>query len=133
MPQVIYNSSKIPKIQRFLVILTWWGSKPDHEGASSRVRLLHCTSPGLIPAITANVGNSTVEFLVVEACVHAPSLQQTVSKSLSKPETGISSDCLITEATLLLKLTLTYALFKRIQAAILIVYLRLSFLQLLLS
>ena len=56
--------------------------KPDHEGASSRVRLLHCTSPGLTPAITANVGNSTVQFLVVGACVRARSLQQTMSKSL---------------------------------------------------
>lgn len=58
-------------------ILTWRGSKPDHEGASSRVRLLHCTSPGLTPAITANVGNSTVQFLVVGACVRARSLHRT--------------------------------------------------------
>ena len=44
---------------------------PDQHGASSRVRLLHCTSPGLTPAITANVGSSTVQFLVAGACVRA--------------------------------------------------------------
>ena len=30
----------------------------DHEGGSSRVRPFHCTSVGLTPAITPNVGNS---------------------------------------------------------------------------
>ena len=30
----------------------------DHEGGSSRVRPFHCTSVGLTPAITLNVGNS---------------------------------------------------------------------------
>ena len=107
--------------------------KPDHKRASSRVRLLHSTSPGLITAITANVGNSTITFLVVGACICTRSLQQTMSKSHSKPETSILQDCLITEATLLLKLMLTYGLSKRMQAAILTVYLRLSFLQQLLS
>ena len=56
-PQVIYNSSKTPNILRFLVILTWRGSKPDHEAASSRVRLLHCNSPALTHAISEKVGN----------------------------------------------------------------------------
>ena len=56
-PQVIYNSSKTPNILRFLVILTWRWSKPDHEGASSRMRLLHCISPALTPAISEKVGN----------------------------------------------------------------------------
>ena len=107
--------------------------KPDHKRASSRVRLLHSTLPGLTPAITANVGDSTIKFLVVGACICTCSLQQTISKSHSKPETSILQDCLITEAILLLKLMLTYALSKRMQAAILIVYLRLSLLQQLLS
>lgn len=48
--------------------------KPDQRGVSSRVRLLHCTTLGLTPAITTNVGNSTVQFLVVGACVRARSL-----------------------------------------------------------
>ena len=30
----------------------------DHEGGSSRVRPFHCTSVGLTPTITPNVGNS---------------------------------------------------------------------------
>ena len=30
----------------------------DHQGGSSRVRPFHCTSVGLTPAITPNVGNS---------------------------------------------------------------------------
>ena len=31
----------------------------DHEGGSSRVRPFHCTSAGLTPTITPNVGNSS--------------------------------------------------------------------------
>ena len=31
----------------------------DHEGGSSRVRPFHCTSVGLTPTITPNVGNSS--------------------------------------------------------------------------
>ena len=30
----------------------------DHEGGSSRVRPDHCTTVGLTPTITPNVGNS---------------------------------------------------------------------------
>ena len=30
----------------------------DHEGGSSRVRPIHCTSGVLTPTITPNVGNS---------------------------------------------------------------------------
>ena len=30
----------------------------DHEGGSSRARPFHCTSVGLTPTITPNVGNS---------------------------------------------------------------------------
>ena len=53
------------------IILTWRGSKPDHWGVSSRVRPLHCTSLGLTSAIATSVSNSTVQFLVVGACVRA--------------------------------------------------------------
>ena len=60
-----------------LSILTWRGSKSDQRGVSSRARLFHCTQIGLTPAITANVGNSTVQFLVVGACVRARPLHDT--------------------------------------------------------
>ena len=59
-------------------ILTWRGSKSDHGGVSSRARLFHCTRTGLTPAITANVGNSTVQFLVVGVCVRAHPLQYAI-------------------------------------------------------
>ena len=59
-------------------ILTWRGSKSDHGGVSSRARLFHCTRTGLTPAITANVGNSTVQFLVVGVCVRAHPLHYTI-------------------------------------------------------
>ena len=62
-------------VEQFWSILTWRGSKPDHEGASSRARLLHCTQFWLTPAITPNVSNSTVQFLVVGTCVRARPLQ----------------------------------------------------------
>ena len=43
----------------------------DHEGGSSRVRPFHCTSVGLTPTITPNVGNSNASFLIVGDCVRA--------------------------------------------------------------
>ena len=43
----------------------------DHEGGSSRARLLHCTWEWLTPAISPNVGNSTSSFLLVGICVRA--------------------------------------------------------------
>jgi hypothetical protein len=43
----------------------------DHEGGSSRARLLHCTKEWLTPAISPNVGNSTSSFLLVGICVRA--------------------------------------------------------------
>ena len=43
----------------------------DHEGGSSRVRPFHCTSVGLTPTITPNVGNSRASFLLVGDCVRA--------------------------------------------------------------
>ena len=53
-------------------ILTWTrGSNHDHEGGSSRARLLHCTREWLTPAISPNVGNSTSSFLLVGICVRA--------------------------------------------------------------
>ena len=36
------------------------GGNCDHEGSPLRVRPSHCTSIGLTPAITPNVGNSSV-------------------------------------------------------------------------
>ena len=38
------------------------------------MRPFHCSSVGLTPAITPNVGNSTVQFLVVGTCVRASPL-----------------------------------------------------------
>ena len=61
-------------------ILTWRESISDHRGVSFRARLLHCTLIGLTPAITANVGNSTVQFLVVGVCVRAHPLQYPMKK-----------------------------------------------------
>ena len=53
-------------------ILTWTrGLNHDHEGGSSRARLLHCTKEWLTPAISPNVGNSTSSFLLVGICVRA--------------------------------------------------------------
>ena len=49
--------------------ITWQGSKPDHEGASSRVRFLHCTSPGLTPAITANVSNKSCQCKICKTFI----------------------------------------------------------------
>ena len=37
---------------------------------------MHCTTLGLTPAIIPNANNSTVQFLVVGACVRASSLQR---------------------------------------------------------
>ena len=62
------------------LILTWRGSKPDHQGASSRARLLHCTPLGLTPAIIPNANNSTVQFLVAGTCVRASPLQTNKKK-----------------------------------------------------
>ena len=47
------------------------GLNHDHEGGSSRARLLHCTKEWLTPAISPNVGNSTSSFLLVGICVRA--------------------------------------------------------------
>ena len=41
------------------------GVNCDHEGSSPRARPFHCTSVGLTPAITPNVGNSSASFLLV--------------------------------------------------------------------
>jgi len=46
-------------------ILTWRRGYCDHQGSSLRARLFHCTTVGLTPAITPNVGNSGALFLVV--------------------------------------------------------------------
>ena len=55
-----------------LGILTWTrGLNHDHEGGSSRARLLHCTKEWLTPAISPNVGNSASSFLLVGICVRA--------------------------------------------------------------
>ena len=60
-------------------ILTWTrGLNHDHEGGSSRARLLHCTKEWLTPAISPNVGNSTSSFLLVGICVRANPFNLTV-------------------------------------------------------
>ena len=62
-----------------LGILTWTrGLNHDHEGGSSRARLLHCTKEWLTPAISPNVGNSTSSFLLVGICVRANPFNLTV-------------------------------------------------------
>ena len=70
-------------------ILTWRGSISDHRGVSSRARLLHCTLIWLTPAITANVGNSTVQFLVVGVCVRAHPLLYPMKKQST--EKGVAA------------------------------------------
>ena len=60
-------------------ILTWTrGLNHDHEGGSSRARLLHCTKEWLTPAISPNVGNSASSFLLVGICVRANPFNLTV-------------------------------------------------------
>ena len=44
------------------------------------MRPFHCTQTGLTPAITPNVGNSSVEFLLVGTCVRARPLQSITFK-----------------------------------------------------
>ena len=51
--------------------LPGWEVNRDHEGGSSRARPFHCTPVGLTPAISPNVGDSTVQFVLVEICVRA--------------------------------------------------------------
>ena len=76
------KASKRSGYQKILLgILTWRGSNSDHGGDSSRARLFHCTRTGLTPAITANVGNSTVQFLVVGVCVRAHPLLYTIKSA----------------------------------------------------
>ena len=53
------------------IILTWYRRYRDHEGGSPRKRPFHCTSVGLTPAITPNVGNSGTQFISVGVCVRA--------------------------------------------------------------
>ena len=84
-PQVFLNLLKaVTPVNDWKSILTWRGSKSDHGGVSSRARLSHCTTIGLTPAITANVGNSTVQFLVVGVCVRAHPLHYPI-KLLASP------------------------------------------------
>ena len=59
-------------------ILTWRGSISDQWGVSPKTRPFHCTLTWLTLAITANVGNSTVQFLVVGVCVRAHPLPYTM-------------------------------------------------------
>jgi len=53
------------------IILTWYREHRDQLGGFSRKRLSHCTSVGLAPAITPNVGNSGTQFISVGVCVRA--------------------------------------------------------------
>lgn len=52
-------------------ILTWYREHRDQDGGFPRKRLFHCTSVGLAPAITPNVGNSGTQFICVGDCVRA--------------------------------------------------------------
>ena len=64
-------------------ILTWTrGLNHDHEGGSSRARLLHCTKEWLTPAISPNVGNSTSSFLLVGICVRANPFNSTALNTI---------------------------------------------------
>ena len=55
------------------------------------MRPFHCTQTGLTPAITPNVGNSSVEFLLVGTCVRArPLLRQSL---LKLPAVLANSNC----------------------------------------
>ena len=72
----------------------------DHEGGSSRARLLHCTKEWLTPAISPNVGNSTSSFLLVGICVRANPFKLTVScttKHVRHVYLHLSSTCTATQ------------------------------------
>ncbi len=81
--RVIAEPQALFFVKRGLLVSVWLRAsylpdgevKPDHGGVSSRVRPLHCTSLGLTSAIATSVSNSTVQFLVVGACVRARPLQ----------------------------------------------------------
>ena len=53
------------------IILTWYRADRDPPGGLPRKRPFHCTSVGLKPAITPNVGNSGTQFICVGVCVRA--------------------------------------------------------------
>ena len=89
-PQVMFNLEQAGLLtERYWVILTWRGSNCDQKGDSSRARLFHCTRTGLTPAITANVGNSTVQFLVVGVCVRAHPLHYSIKSKSAKSKSAI--------------------------------------------
>ena len=74
-----------------LGILTWTrGLNHDHEGGSSRARLLHCTKEWLTPAISPNVGNSASSFLLVGICVRANPFNSTVTFYMNEAWSGTS-------------------------------------------
>lgn len=63
-------------------ILTWYRGYRDQPGGASRKRPFHCTSVGLKPAITPNVGNSGTQFICVGVCVRAnPCLIETLNQA----------------------------------------------------
>ena len=70
LPTVISEEYKTSSVETES-ILTWYRGYRDHAGGASRKRPFHCTSVGLKPAITPNVGNSGTQFLCVGVCVRA--------------------------------------------------------------
>ena len=60
------------------------GVNADQQGRSPRARPFHCTSVGLTPAITPNVGDSGAAFMVVGDCVRA--IPFTHTKKIKFPE-----------------------------------------------
>ena len=73
-------------------ILTWCERYFDHVVSPLRMRPSHCTSTGLTPAITPNVGNSSVYFLVVGTCVCAcPLFKKQMKKKYIKTTSSSQS------------------------------------------
>ena len=70
-PDITYDKWYIDGARHLPSILTWYRSYRDHAGGAPRKRLSHCTSVGLTPAITPNVGNSGTQFICVGVCVRA--------------------------------------------------------------
>ncbi len=64
MSPVLSGSNVIhKKNQPIQQIIIWRRRNSDHEGCSPRAKPFHCTSVGLTPAITPNVGKSTLRLV----------------------------------------------------------------------
>ena len=56
---VTFRCERFPQNLLQVAYLPGTEANCDHEGSSSRARPFHCTSVGLTPTITPNVGNSS--------------------------------------------------------------------------